>query len=63
MHAAEANQAVKFGGLLERGEYRFDPRDHHGPSLYYLTLPAARVAGAGSLAGTIRSVVSSSPAR
>jgi uncharacterized protein (TIGR03663 family) len=51
MHTDEANQAVKFGGLLERGEYRFDPRDHHGPSLYYLTLPAARIAGAGTMAG------------
>jgi len=50
MHPDEANQAVKFGNLLERGEYRFDPNDHHGPSLYYLTLPAARAAGAGSLA-------------
>jgi uncharacterized protein (TIGR03663 family) len=51
MHHDEANQAVKFGDLLERGEYRFDPADHHGPSLYYLTLPAARAAGAGTLAG------------
>jgi uncharacterized protein (TIGR03663 family) len=45
MHHDEANQAVKFGDLLERGEYRFDPNGHHGPSLYYLTLPMARVAG------------------
>jgi len=51
MHHDEANQAVKFGDLLERGEYRFDPNDHHGPSLYYLTLPAARVAGEKTLAG------------
>jgi uncharacterized protein (TIGR03663 family) len=50
MHHDEANQAVKFGGLLERGEYRFDPNDHHGPSLYYLTLPVARVAGERTLA-------------
>ncbi|OGD28500.1 MAG: hypothetical protein A2V57_01240 [Candidatus Aminicenantes bacterium RBG_19FT_COMBO_65_30] len=50
MHHDEANQAVKFGDLLERGEYRFDPGDHHGPSLYYFTLPAARAAGARSLA-------------
>ena len=51
MHHDEANQAVKFGDLLEKGEYRFDPNDHHGPSLYYLTLPAARVAGERTLAG------------
>ena len=50
MHPDEANQAVKFGQLLERGEYRFDPLDHHGPTLYYLTLPAARAAGAATLA-------------
>ena len=41
MHHDEANQAVKFGALLERGEYRYDFHDHHGPTLYYLTLPSA----------------------
>ncbi len=50
MHADEANQAVKFGDLLERGQYRFDPQDHHGPTLYYLTLPAAWIAGDRTLA-------------
>ncbi len=50
VHPDEANQAVKFADLLERGDYRFDPRDHHGPTLYYLTLPAARLAGTRSLA-------------
>ena len=40
MHHDEANQAVKFGALLERGEYRYDAHDHHGPTLYYLTLPS-----------------------
>jgi uncharacterized protein (TIGR03663 family) len=41
MHHDEANQAIKFGDLLEHGDYRYDYRDHHGPSLYYLTLPSA----------------------
>jgi uncharacterized protein (TIGR03663 family) len=50
MHHDEANQALKFGALLDRGEYRYDKSDHHGPSLYYLSLPFARVSGAGSLA-------------
>jgi uncharacterized protein (TIGR03663 family) len=50
MHHDEANQALKFGDLLEHGEYRYDPRDHHGPSLYYLTLPLARVLAGKSLA-------------
>ena len=50
MHHDEANQAVKFGALLERGEYRYDARDHHGPTLYYLTLPAAWLRGQTTLA-------------
>ena len=45
MHHDEANQAVKFGALLERGEYRYDAHDHHGPTLYYLSLPAAKLRG------------------
>lgn len=50
MHPDEANQAVKFGALLERGEYRYDPAEHHGPALYYLTWPVARLAGRTTLA-------------
>ena len=50
MHHDEANQAVKFGALLERGEYRYDAHDHHGPTLYYLSLPAARLRGQATLA-------------
>jgi uncharacterized protein (TIGR03663 family) len=50
MHHDEANQAVKFGALLERGEYRFDAHDHHGPTLYYLSLPAAWLRGQHTLA-------------
>jgi uncharacterized protein (TIGR03663 family) len=45
MHHDEANQALKFGDLLERGEYRYDYHDHHGPTLYYLTLPSAWLSG------------------
>ena len=62
MHHDEANQAVKFGDLLERGDYRFDPLDHHGPSLYYLTLPAARAAGARTLAGLDEATLRAVPA-
>lgn len=45
MHHDEANQALKFAALLETGEYRYDPREHHGPTLYYLTLPGAWARG------------------
>lgn len=49
LHHDEANQAVKFGHLLEHGNYRYDPVDHHGPTLYYLTLPVAWLKGEKSL--------------
>jgi uncharacterized protein (TIGR03663 family) len=51
MHADEANQAVKAGELLESGRYEYDPRDHHGPVLYYAALPLAWVRGQRTLAG------------
>jgi uncharacterized protein (TIGR03663 family) len=60
MHHDEANQAIKFGTLLETGEYRYDAHDHHGPTLYYLSLPAAWLRGQHTLASlderTLRSV-------
>jgi uncharacterized protein (TIGR03663 family) len=62
MHHDEANQAVKFGDLLERGEYRYDPQDHHGPTLYYLTLPVARVAAGRSLAAVSETTLRLVPA-
>jgi uncharacterized protein (TIGR03663 family) len=61
MHHDEANQALKFGRLLEDGVYRYDAHDHHGPTLYYLSLPAAWVRGQTTLATlderTLRGVV------
>jgi len=62
MHHDEANQAVKFGALLEKGEYRYDKDDHHGPSLYYLTLPLARAAGRHTLASLDETVLRLVPA-
>jgi uncharacterized protein (TIGR03663 family) len=50
MHADEANQAVKTGELLETGHYAFDPRDHHGPTLYYAAAALARLRGEHTLA-------------
>jgi uncharacterized protein (TIGR03663 family) len=50
MHHDEANQAVKFGTLVETGDYRYDAHDHHGPTLYYLALPAAWMRGQHTLA-------------
>ncbi|MDZ7346546.1 MAG: TIGR03663 family protein [candidate division KSB1 bacterium] len=42
LHTDEAVHAVKFGLLLEKGDYRYDPHEYHGPALVYFTLiPAA----------------------
>jgi len=50
MHHDEANQAVKFGDLLEKEEYTYDPIEHHGPTLYYFSLPVAWVSTGKSFA-------------
>ena len=49
VHHDEANQALKLGALLEKGEYRYDKSDHHGPSLSYLTLPFTWMSGQNRL--------------
>jgi uncharacterized protein (TIGR03663 family) len=45
MHTDEAVHAVKFGTLLESGDYRYDPFEYHGPTLNYLTLLPAWLSG------------------
>ena len=49
MHTDEAVHAVKFGQLLEQGDYRYDPDEYHGPPLYYLTLASAWLGGEKTL--------------
>jgi len=46
VHGDEANQAYRTGILYERGQYRYDPHEHHGPTLYYATLPLLKICGA-----------------
>jgi uncharacterized protein (TIGR03663 family) len=62
MHADEANQAVKLGELLEHGRYAFDPRDHHGPTLYFFALPVAWLRGETTLAALTETTVRLVPA-
>lgn len=62
MHADEANQAVKFGELLEHGAYAFDPLDHHGPTLYYFALLPAWLRGERTLASLQETTVRLTPA-
>ena len=50
-HGDEAVQAFKAGQeLYEEGEYAYDPEEYHGPTLYYLTVPALWLGGIERLA-------------
>src|SRR5437764_509219 len=43
MHNDEAVNAIKFGQLWEHGGFKYDPNEHHGPSIFYATLAVARL--------------------
>jgi uncharacterized protein (TIGR03663 family) len=49
MHVDEAVHALKFGDLLERHAYRYDPVEYHGPTLNYFSLIPARLASESTL--------------
>ena len=46
MHNDEAVNALKFGELWEHGDYKYDPNEHHGPSLIYASWALGRLTGA-----------------
>jgi len=46
MHNDEGVNAVKFGQLWDHGEYRYDPTEHHGPTLHYFTAAFCKLTGA-----------------
>lgn len=45
MHNDEAVNAILIQGLWERGEYRYNPDEYHGPALHYATLPFVWLSG------------------
>jgi uncharacterized protein (TIGR03663 family) len=45
MHGDEAVHAYKFGQLLEKYHYKYDPQEFHGPTLNYFTLIPAWLTG------------------
>ncbi len=50
MHGDEAVEAFRTGRLYDSGFYRYDPREYHGPTLHYATLPFLWLSGAKSFA-------------
>lgn len=61
MHHDEANQAFRCGILMDTGEYRYDWQEHHGPLLYYATLPAFWLSGAEDFSETTETTYRSVP--
>src|SRR5215472_3358926 len=49
MHNDEAVNAIKFGQLWNHQGYKYDPNEHHGPSLLYATLAISRLTAAPDL--------------
>ncbi|MCJ7777926.1 MAG: TIGR03663 family protein [Sedimentisphaerales bacterium] len=45
MHGDEAIHAARFGELLEKNFYRYNPQEYHGPTLNYFTLIPAWLSG------------------
>jgi len=39
LHNDEGVNAVKLAALWEKGDYRYDPHEYHGPTLHYFSLP------------------------
>jgi len=49
MHGDEAVHAAKMGEM-QSGDYAYDPREYHGPTLYFFAWPLAQIAGETSFA-------------
>lgn len=60
VHGDEAVHMYKCNELWQTGHYAYDPHEYHGPTPYYLTLPALWMRGAAdwrdTTAGTFRIV-------
>ena len=46
MHNDEGVNALKFRDLWEHGSFKYDPKEYHGPALYYATVAISRLSGA-----------------
>ncbi len=62
MHTDESINAYITGGLLTGEKYHYDPKDRHGPALYVLAEPLARLGGAHNLAELTESELRIGPA-
>lgn len=59
LHGDEGVQAYQTWRLLETGKYQYDPRDRHGPALYYISAAGLKLAGVSAAtmtAGMLRGI-------
>jgi len=61
MHTDEAINGYITGQLLAGEKYHYDPQDRHGPVLYLLAKPIARLCGAKDFAGLTESELRLTP--
>jgi len=61
LHNDEAINATKLAALLERGEYRYDPHEYHGPTLYYFSAVVVRLCGARDAAALSDTILRLTP--
>ena len=61
MHTDEAINAYITGELLAGKEYQYDPKDRHGPALYALAYPIAKITGVKNFAGLTEASVRVGP--
>ncbi len=51
LHNDESTNAIKLAALWEKGTYRYDPHEYHGPTLHYFSLPFLKLSEVTSSAG------------
>jgi uncharacterized protein (TIGR03663 family) len=62
MHTDEAINAYITGRLLAGKEYKYDPKDRHGPALYAISFPVAKLSGAKTFSDLTETSVRAGPA-
>ena len=54
LHNDEAVNATKLAALWDKGEYKYDPHEYHGPTLHYFSLPFLKLSSAINSDGRAR---------
>jgi uncharacterized protein (TIGR03663 family) len=50
LHNDESTNAIKLAALWDKGDYKYDPHEYHGPTLHYFSVPFLWLGGVKSSA-------------